>query len=71
MDLFWAPKILLGLVGFLALAIAGWRRRAISRGACVLLVLTAVVSLLPPYPPTGILAGLAIAWAARSARTQP
>ncbi|WP_433200277.1 hypothetical protein ACQP00_28470 [Dactylosporangium sp. CS-047395] len=67
LDLFWLPKMVLCVAGFAALAIAGWRRRAISRGACALLGLAAVVSLLPPHPPTGVLAGLALVWAVRSA----
>jgi hypothetical protein len=63
------PKILLCGVGFGALAVTGWRRRAISRGACVLLALAALVSLvLMPIPPGALLGGLALAWAARSAQ---
>jgi hypothetical protein len=33
------PMIVVCLVGFVALGIISWRRRAISRGACVLLML--------------------------------
>jgi len=67
-DLLLYPKVLLALVGFVAIAIIGWRRRAFSRGASVLLALAAIVSLLPPPWPGGVLAGLALAWVARTAR---
>jgi hypothetical protein len=63
------PKILFCMVGFIALAIVGWRRRAIPRGASVLLILAGLVSFLAPPWPGGILAGLALAWVARSAHT--
>lgn len=52
---------------FTALAVTGWRRRAIPRGACVLLVIAGVASLMGPFPPVGFLGGLALAWTARSA----
>ncbi len=55
------------VVSFTALAIVGWRRRAMSRGACVLFILAGVASLLGPFPPVGLLAGLALAWTVRSA----
>lgn len=55
-------------VGFLALAVAGLRRRAFSRGAGVLLLVAGVVSLLPAYPPGALLAALAVVWIAGSAR---
>jgi hypothetical protein len=52
-----------------ALAITGWRRGVASRGACALLALAGLVSLLlEPFPPGGLLAGIALAWTARSAR---
>lgn len=66
------PKTLLCAVGFLALAVTGWRQRAFSRGACILLALTALAALLPPHPPAALLGGLALTWAARSQpRTNP
>jgi glucan phosphoethanolaminetransferase (alkaline phosphatase superfamily) len=62
------PKMILCGVGLPALAIVGWRRRAIARPACVLLVLAAIVSgLLAAYPPGAFLAAVAIAWMARTA----
>jgi hypothetical protein len=67
---YWLPKMVLCGVGLLALAIVGWRRRAIARPACVLLVLAAVVSgLLAVYPPGAFLAALALAWTARTAKS--
>ncbi|MEU1393618.1 MULTISPECIES: hypothetical protein [unclassified Nonomuraea] len=61
------PKMLLCSVGFAALAVAGWRRRGISRGACVLLLLAALVAvLLSPHQPTALLGGLALAWAGKN-----
>ena len=67
-NLFIYPMGVLCLVGYLALAIVGWRRKAMSRGASVLLVLAGLVALLGPFPPTGLLGALALAWVARSAR---
>jgi hypothetical protein len=67
-EVFWYPKILLCMVGFIALGIIGWRRRAMPRGACVLLILAGLVSFLAPPWPGGVLAGLALASVARSAR---
>lgn len=62
------PKMVLCGLGFGALAVAGWRGRGISRGACVLLSLAALVAvLLPPHQPAALLGGLALAWAAKSA----
>jgi hypothetical protein len=55
------------VVSFAALAVVGWRRRAMSRGACVLFILAGLASLLGPFPPVGLLAGLALAWTVRSA----
>ncbi|MFI9848159.1 hypothetical protein ACIHFD_64885 [Nonomuraea sp. NPDC051941] len=61
------PKMLLCAVGFVTLAVAGWRRRSVSRGACVLLVLAALVAvLLPSHQPTALLGGLALAWLAKN-----
>jgi Na+/melibiose symporter-like transporter len=55
-----APKSLLCLVGFLALAIAGWRQRSIPRFAAALLGIAGIVSIWPPYPPGIILASIAL-----------
>jgi len=56
-------------IGLLTLAIVGWRRRIVARPACVLLVLAAIVSaLLGAYPPGALLAALALAWTARTAK---
>jgi hypothetical protein len=63
------PMIVLSLAGFVSLAITGWRRRAMSRGACVLLAVAAVATLLGDFAPGGLLAGIALAWTARSARS--
>lgn len=60
------PKALLCLVGFLAMAITGWRRRCVPRLAAVVLGIAAVLSLWPPYPPALILASLAFFLIARS-----
>jgi len=66
------PKMLIGAAGFAALAVTGWRRRAVPRVTCLLLGLTAVVALvLPPHQPTALLAGLGLAWLARSTRPHP
>ncbi|NUT38179.1 MAG: hypothetical protein HOV79_34450 [Hamadaea sp.] len=67
MNLFLLPSMLLSLAGFVALAVVGWRRRAMSRGACVLLIVAGLAALLGPFPPVGLLAGFALAWTARSA----
>jgi hypothetical protein len=63
------PMIALSLVGFVSLAVVGWRRRAMSRGACVLLAVAAVATLMGEFAPGGLLAGIALAWTARSAAT--
>jgi len=55
-----APKSLLCLVGFLALAISGWRNRSIPRPAAAVLGVAGVLSIWPPYPPGIILASLAL-----------
>lgn len=66
---FWLPKMALCGVGLLALAIVGWRRRIVARPACVLLVLAALASAwLAAYPPGALLAALALAWTARTAK---
>jgi hypothetical protein len=66
--LLYLPAQLLSLVGFITLAVVGWRRRAMSRGACVLLIVAGVAAVIPDFPPVGLLAGVAFAWLARSAR---
>lgn len=65
--LFPLPKMILGLVGFGALGVAGLRRRSIPRGAAVLFILGAVLSLWWAYPPGGLLAALGFVWVARFA----
>jgi hypothetical protein len=67
LQLFELSTGLVCVVTFIALAVVGWRRRAMSRGACVLFVLAGLASLLGPFPPVGLLAGLALAWTVRSA----
>jgi hypothetical protein len=62
------PVQVLCLISFVTLAVVAWRRKAMSRGASVLLILAGLAALLGPFPPVGLLAGLAIAWAARSAQ---
>jgi hypothetical protein len=60
------PMIVLGIIGFVSLAVGGWRRRAMPRGASVLLILAGLATLMGDFPPAGVLAGLALAWTARS-----
>jgi hypothetical protein len=69
--LFPLPKMLLGLVGFIALGVTGWRRRAIPRGSSVLLVLAGLASLWWAYPPAALLSTLALAWIVRSVESSP
>jgi hypothetical protein len=67
--LFSLPMQALGLVGFIALAVSGWRRRAFSRGAAVVLILAGVAGALTGWwAVVGLLAGVAMAWAARTAK---
>jgi hypothetical protein len=61
------PKMVLGLVGYVALGVAGWRQRSLPRSSSVLLVLAGVASLWPPYPPGLLLASAALFIASRSA----
>jgi len=67
--LFSLPMRLLGLVGFIALAVSGWRRRAFSRGAAIVLILAGVAGALTGWwAAVGLLAGVAMAWVARTAK---
>jgi hypothetical protein len=68
LDLLWYPKMLLCSAGLAALAFVGWRRAAAPKGVLVLLGVAAVASLMPPYPPGALLAGLALTWLARTAK---
>lgn len=67
MEIFGYPKTLLCMVGFIALGVIGWRRKALARGASILFILAGLVSFLSPPWPGATLAGLAFAWLARSA----
>lgn len=70
-DLFQGPQVLPCTVGFVALAITGWRRHAIPRGAAALLAVAGLLSVVPAYPPGAIVGALAITWVARSAAARP
>jgi hypothetical protein len=63
------PLQISGLLAFVALAVAGWRRGAMARGACVLLAVAGLAALIGDFPPAGLLAGLALAWTARTTET--
>jgi hypothetical protein len=64
------PKMILCAIGFGTFAVVGWRTRTLPRGACILLGFAALVSgLVAPHQPGALVAGLALAWAARSAHT--
>ena len=65
-----APKMILGLVGFLGLAVTGWRDRSLSRPASILLALGALASLLPPIPPGVLLVSIGLILVARDLRAQ-
>lgn len=56
----WVPKVVLCLVGFAALAVTGWRSRAIPRPAAAAFGLAAVASLMPVHPPGILPASLAV-----------
>jgi hypothetical protein len=62
------PLMIGGLAAFATLAVVGWRRNAIPRGASVLMALAGLACLPGDYPPVALFAGLALAWIARSAR---
>jgi hypothetical protein len=63
------PMALCSVLAFPTLAVIGWRRQAMPRGASVLLVIAGAASLIVDFPPAGLLAGIALAWTARSAKT--
>jgi len=69
--LFPLPKMILGLVGFTALGLSGWRRRAIPRGAAALLILAGIASLWWAYPPGAFLGALAFAWIVKTVEAGP
>lgn len=69
MQLLYLPMGVVCLVGFAALAVVGWRRRALPKGVCALLVVAGLASLLGPFPPVGLLGGLALCWLARAAKS--
>jgi hypothetical protein len=66
-----APKMLLALIGFVALGLAGWRSGSMPRAAAVFLVLGGIVSVWPPYPPGIVLFSIGVFIAARALRTEP
>lgn len=55
-----APKSLLCLLGFLGLAVAGWRRRVLPRSAAAGFGLAAILSIWPPYPPGLVVASASL-----------
>lgn len=63
-----APKSVLCLVGFLGLAVAGWRQRTIPRAAAVAFGVAAVLSVWPPYPPGLIVFAIGVLIVARAHR---
>lgn len=63
----YAPKIVFGLLGFGALAVTGWRTRAIPRLACGAFALAALLSVFPPHPPALLLASLGMFLISRQA----
>lgn len=62
------PKSLLCLVGFLGIAISGWRRRSIPRSAAGAFALAGLLSLWPPFPPGLIVASVALLVISRTDR---
>jgi hypothetical protein len=66
---FMAPKALLGLVAFGALAMLGLRRRLLRRHVAAVFALAAVASLLPPFPPALVLASVGLLLMGRRRRT--
>jgi hypothetical protein len=64
-----APKMALCLVGFVGLAVAGWRQRSIPRSAAVLLALAGLASAaFPAFPPGVLLSSVAFYLIAGSER---
>jgi len=61
------PKMVMCLVGFAGLAVAGWRNNALPRLAATALALGALLSLVPPYPPGVVFAAAGLFIASRSA----
>ena len=55
-----APKVLLGFIGYLGLAIAGFRQGSIPRSAAALFGFAALLSLWPPYPPALLLGSIGL-----------
>jgi hypothetical protein len=62
------PMQVLAPIAFVTLAVVGWRRAAMPRAASVLLAIGGVSAIIGDFPPVGLLAGLALAWTARSAQ---
>lgn len=63
---FMAPKSVLGLVGFGALAWHGSRAGAFGRGTAVLFGLGALAFVLPPFPPGLVLVSIGLVAASRT-----
>jgi glucan phosphoethanolaminetransferase (alkaline phosphatase superfamily) len=61
-----APKAVLGFIGFMSIAVTSWRMEVLSRGATVLIDLGAVAYLLPPFPPGLVLVSLGLLLASRT-----
>ena len=66
--LLFLPKMVTGLVGFVALAVMGRRRRVISTAQAVVLGMAGLALAAPPPPPGALLASLAIFWSLRTTR---
>ncbi|HET7737395.1 MAG TPA: hypothetical protein VFK32_02360 [Tepidiformaceae bacterium] len=64
--LFSLPKMLLGLAGFIGLAVSGWRTGLVSRPLAVLLAVGGVASLVPPFMPGILIASIAFFLLARA-----
>jgi hypothetical protein len=64
------PKMVMCLVGFAALAVAGWRNKALPRLAAAALALGALLSLVPPYPPGVVCAAAGLFLASRARVTR-
>ncbi len=65
LTVFMLPKIPLGVVGLMGLAVVAWRVGP-SRGAAGLLALASLAFLLPPFPPGLLLACLGLIWTSRA-----